>query len=61
MAVNYLNENSAQFDDTTSSNLVNVATTVSPAYILLNNSSKTYTFSGNFGISGAGYIVKQWQ
>jgi autotransporter-associated beta strand protein len=60
VAVNYLNGNSAQFDDTTSSNLVNLAASVSPAYLLLNNSAKTYTFSssGGFGIGGTGCIVK---
>ncbi|MDR3459781.1 MAG: alginate lyase family protein [Verrucomicrobiae bacterium] len=60
VAVNYLNGNSAQFDDTTSSNLVNVAINVSPAYILLNNSAKTYTFTstGGSGIGGTGYVVK---
>ena len=60
MALNYLNGNSAQFDDTTSSNFVNMAATVSPAYVLLNNSARTYTFnsSGGFGIGGTGYVVK---
>jgi len=48
------------FDDSaTGATTVNIASTVTPALVTLNNSSKTYTFTGTGGISGSAALVKQ--
>jgi autotransporter-associated beta strand protein len=54
----YQDDASVWFDDTALSNVaINVSATMSPAIMVVSNSSKTYSFSGN-DISGSGSLLK---
>jgi len=54
----YQDDASVWFDDTALSNIaINVSATVSPAIMVVSNSSKSYSFNGN-DISGTGNLLK---
>jgi autotransporter-associated beta strand protein len=54
----YQDDASVWFDDTALSNIaINVTATMSPAIMVVSNSSKSYSFSGN-DISGTGSLLK---
>jgi len=58
--VTYSTTDTVLFDDTaTGTTNVNVATTVKPNAVTVNNSTKSYTFSGSGKISGATGITKK--
>src|SRR5581483_8344547 len=49
----FTNNNPAIFDDTASTGLVNLATTVTPTAITFSNSTSTYTLTGPGKITGS--------
>lgn len=56
---NFIQSDTVTFDDTASGNFnVNIATTVLPTSVTVNNSANTYTFSGTGGIGGAVPLTK---
>ena len=54
----YTDPDFAQFDDSASNSVVNLATTVSPSEVNVVNSSLNYTFGGSGRISGDASLVK---
>lgn len=58
-AVAYADGNFVQLDDSASTGMVTLATTVLSPGINVTNNSRTYTFNGTGRISGTGSLVKQ--
>lgn len=50
---------SVLFDDTASTGTVNLTGTLTPANVLVNNTTQTYTFTGPGSLGGTGSLVKQ--
>ena len=53
-----MNSDSAMFTDTASTNRVNLATTLRPGSVTVNNQALDYTFVGSGNLSGAGGLFK---
>jgi autotransporter-associated beta strand protein len=46
------------FDNSATHTTVNITTTVSPSLVTVNNTTKTYSFIGDYGIGGTGSLIK---
>ena len=54
----YLEGDSVVFDDSASGTTVTPASTVNPVAVFFNNTNKTYTLNGSFGIAGSSGLTK---